>query len=106
MARALSAVDWPFSKYERVSTLSFILFGIDTGFWTVIYVLVGGVSGEGRRLRHHWIIRFLSTSIVFTILILIAIVVFSWLARVSWREVKNMLEGFYSFALFAALTMG
>lgn len=71
--------------------LSFILFGIDVGFWMVVYISAGSVLGISRKLNYHWSFRLLSVAFAFTVSLLAIMIIFGWLTQISWQEIQNVL---------------
>lgn len=92
--------------------LAFTLFGLDVGLWTIVYLLVGSLSGWGQRFGLHWSIRLLSTTLAFALLLVAMIAVLGWLVQIEWQEIKEILENLNQFnplptlALIPAMGIG
>jgi hypothetical protein len=74
-----------------VVLMSSVVFGIAIGIWTWIYFMAGCVLGVGRRYHLPLVLRLLTTAMTFATCLFASVIVFGWLANISWQEISAAL---------------
>ena len=90
-------------------TMSLVLFGVDIGLWTLLYVSAGGTLGIGQRGGWHWSIRFVATWAVLTALLMAIAATFAWMMQMDLLQVINIARTshpLYLWGVFLVLALG
>lgn len=73
--------------------ISFFVFGIDVGLWSVVYVITGCALGVAWRFGSSWFIRAFITTIAAAASLVGVLISLSWITGISLSEVDTVVKG-------------
>lgn len=68
---------------------AFVLFGVAIGMWCLIYWSIGAVLGISIQGKWPWLMRIMSSSLSFMLMLALIMVGFAWIAQVNWADVQQ-----------------
>lgn len=68
---------------------AFVLFGAAIGMWCLIYWSIGAILGLSIQGKWPWLLRIMSSSLSFMLMLALIMISFAWIAQINWPDVQQ-----------------